>query len=109
MKATAAVILLAACGLAGPAAAQSSEGPVLQTKWSLDQPRKKAPAKRLMPAPAQPRQQAAAVGPAVPDAPRVKVPRTRTAAARAPQPTRSKRVNATPLAAAVVRKQNKQH
>jgi hypothetical protein len=107
MKATASVILLAACGLAAPAAAQSGEGPVLQTKWSLDQPRKKAPAKRLMPSSAQPRQQAAAVGPAVPAAPRVKVSKTRTAA-RAPQPARSNRVNATPLAAAIVRKQNKQ-
>ena len=106
MKA-AAVILFLASALAAPAAAQSAAGPVLQTKWSLDQPRKKAPAKRPMPAQPQAQQQAEVQGPAVPAPQRVKVPRTRTAA-RAAETARPKRVNAAPLAAAVIRKQNKQ-
>ena len=108
MKATAAVILLLASALAAPAAAQTAAEPMLKTKWSLDQPRKKAPAKQPMAAPGQARQQQAkAQGPAVPAPQRVKVPKTRTAA-RAAQAARNNRVNATPLAAAVLRKQNKQ-
>ncbi|MDB5699370.1 MAG: hypothetical protein JWN69_2174 [Alphaproteobacteria bacterium] len=90
-----AIILLLACAAALPmaAVAQSDGGAMLTTKWSLKQPRKKAPGQSA---------NATVTGPAVPAPQRLKLPRVRQHHTRERLP--DNRTNAAPAIASMIRK-----
>ncbi len=96
MKRSAILLLLCAAALPaaplaqGAAEAQGQGSEMLTTKWSLKQPRKKAPA------------QAAVAGPALPAPQRIKLPQPRQHHSQQRLP--NNRTNAAPAIASMIRK-----
>jgi hypothetical protein len=96
MKRPAILLLLCAAALPaaalaqGAAEAQGQSGEMLTTKWSLKQPRKKAPA-----------QTAIVAGPALPAPQRVKLPKPRQHQSQQRLP--NNRTNAAPAIASIIR------
>jgi hypothetical protein len=92
-----AILLLLVCAAALPAAAlaqveaQGQGGDMLTTKWSLKQPRKKAPAETT------------AAGPALPAPQRIKLPQPREHRSQQ-QRLPNNRTNAAPAIASIIRK-----